>query len=132
MLTGQEVQHFKGHSFYVTSIALSTDVKWMATGSYDGTTRIWHQARTTELCRLFSFRDGTWAVVDPLGRYDAANGGNTDHLHCVVDNRTLPLKQFADSYYDPGLLAKHLGFHPAPPRKLKGAQQGLAATESRQ
>jgi len=70
---------------------------------------------------LFSFRDGTWAVMDPEGRYDAANDGDIEHLHWVVGLETFPLRKFRDRFYDPGLLAKHLGLHKERPRELKAA-----------
>jgi hypothetical protein len=37
----------------------------------------------------------------------------------VLGMETFPLKQFRDRYYDPGLLAKHLGLHKERPRLLK-------------
>ena len=61
----------------------------------------------------------TWGVFDPDGRFDASNDGNCEKLHWVLGNETLPLRQFRDRAYDPGLLAKHLGFHKELPRKLK-------------
>ena len=70
--------------------------------------RVWGTAGR-ELCRLVSFRDGTWAVFDAAGRFDAANDGNVDGLHWVIGNKSYPLRQFKDRFYDPGLLAKYLG-----------------------
>ena len=53
----------------------------------DKTARLWDASTGRELCQLVSFNDGTWAVVDPSGRYDASNGGRVDGLHWVVGNR---------------------------------------------
>src|SRR5439155_20152162 len=36
------------------------------------------------LARVAAFYDGTWAVVDPEGRYDAANGGDLEQPPCVA------------------------------------------------
>ena len=58
-----------------------------------------------------SFTDGTWAVADPVGRYDAFNGGEVKGLHWVVGNEPIDLVQLKQHYFDPGLLAKHLGFN---------------------
>jgi hypothetical protein len=41
-------------------------------------------------------------------------------LHWVKDNATFPLQQFAERFYDPGLLAKHMGFNRVALRKLAG------------
>ena len=71
-----------------------------------------------ELCRLVGFTDNTWAVVDPEGRYDASNGGDVNGLHWVVGQEPIALSQLKDRYYDPGLLAKHLGVHKEPLRTV--------------
>lgn len=96
----------------------------MVTASLDSTTRIWDTATGKELCALISFKDGTWAVVDPEGRYDASNGGDIEGLHWVYSDpknhilEPIELRQFKDLYYDPGLLAKKLGFSPEKPREV--------------
>ena len=73
-----------------------------------------------ELCRLVSFSGGTWAVFDAEGRYDASNKDGIDGLYWVLGDDTLPLRRFRDTHYDPGLLAKYLGYNPksliVPPR----------------
>src|SRR5207253_8194746 len=51
-----------------------------------GTLQLVTPDRTASLATLASFPDGTWAVVDPLGRYDAANGGDIENLHWVAGN----------------------------------------------
>ena len=58
--------------------------------------------------------------MDGEGRYDTSNGSELEHLYCVAGMETFPLKQFADRYYDPGLLAKHVGLHKERPRAVKG------------
>ena len=57
-------------------------------------------------------------MIDPDGRYDAANDGDVEGLHWVVGERPLPLKQFKDQYYDPGLLAKLMGHNKEPLRAV--------------
>jgi WD40 repeat protein len=71
-----------------------------------------------DLCTLFSFADGSWAVVDADGRYDASNGGDVEGLHWVANNEPIALKQLKERYYDPGLLAKHLRFNKEPLRDV--------------
>lgn len=77
-----------------------------------------------QLGALFAFKDGTWAVVDPEGRYDASNGGDIQGLHWVYSDpknhilEPIELSQFKDLYYDPGLLAKKLGYSPEKPRQV--------------
>ena len=79
-------------------------------GNVKVTARLWDVATGKELCALYSFRDGTWAVVDPEGRYDASNDGRIEHLHFVVGDDVKPLHAYRDHFYHPGLLARILGF----------------------
>jgi WD40 repeat protein len=44
--TGDELFRIAGHMDHVTGVAISRDGTWLATGSYDGTVRIWDQAGT--------------------------------------------------------------------------------------
>ena len=104
----------------VTSLAFAPDHRTVLTGSRDKTARLWDAASGREICQLVSFNDGSWAVVDPSGRYDASNGGRIDGLHWVVGMELIVLEQLKDRYYDPGLLAKHMGL----------SKKSLASVES--
>ncbi len=108
-----------GHSHRVSSVAFAPDGKQVLTGSWDNTTRIWEAQTGRELGKLISFTDGPWAVTDPVGRFDAANGGDVKGLHWVVGNEPIDLAQLKERYYDPGLLAKKLGFNKEPLRQVE-------------
>jgi hypothetical protein len=43
-------------------------------------------------------------------------------LHGVAGNEIIPLKQLKEERYDPGLLAKHMGFNKEPLRPLQAAE----------
>ncbi len=117
--TGKTAHVLRGHTGGVTAVAVAPDGKRLLTGSEDKTARVWDAATGKELCRVVSFPNGDWAVVDPMGRYDASNGGNVGGLHWVVANEPVALDQLKDRYYDPGLLAKHLGLSAEAPREVK-------------
>jgi WD domain, G-beta repeat len=123
LATGKEIRSFRGHDHSIDSASLSNDGKRLVTGSADCTTRLWDVATGQELCRLISFDDGTWAVFDADGRFDAANAGDIPWLYGVVGNQTIPLKQLKDRYYDPGLFAKYMGQNKQPLRKLAGLRK---------
>ena len=116
--TGKEVRALAGHVNRVTAVSFSPNGKFLLTGSTDKTAVLWDARTGRELCKLLSFRDGTWAVVDPDGRFDASKGGDVDDLHWVVRHQPIALDQLKERYYDPGLLAKILGFHAEPLRKV--------------
>jgi hypothetical protein len=67
-----------------------------------------------ELCSLYVFLDGTWAVVDPEGRYDGSNAGDVPHLHWVVGEEAIDISQLPANY-EPGLLAKLIRGEQLPP-----------------
>ena len=110
----REVRRFEG----VKSVSFSSDSKRMLTANMDSTTRLWDTSTGAELCSLISFQNGTWAVVDSQGRYDASNSGEIEGLHWVVGNESIDLVQLKQRYYDPGLLAKILGYNKEPRKNV--------------
>ena len=94
------------------------DGKFVVGGLIDGTSRIW-DARTGRIVATFvSFKDGTWAVVDPDGRYDASNGGDVDGLFWLLGEHPIALSQLKSYFYDPHLLAKVMGLGHGTPRAV--------------
>ena len=104
-----------------TFLEFSPDGRHLAVMSVDDIgARIYDLATGAELAVMVSFIDGTWAVISPDGRFDASNGGAVDGLHWVVGLETIDLDQLKARYYEPGLLAKLLGFNDEPLRRIEG------------
>lgn len=122
LANGRELKSFFGHDRCNNSATFSSNGRWLLTGSDDGTATLWDVATGKCLATLASFHDGTWAVVDPEGRFDASNGGNVKGLHWVYNNEPIALDQFKDRYYEPGLLAKIMGFNTEPLRTVPDLQ----------
>jgi len=113
--TGKELLRVVGGG----PVAFHPDRSIFATSAPDGLVRLWEFSSGRLLCTCVGFGKQGWAVVDPDGRYDASSGGDVDGLHWVVNNEPLALDQLKERYYDPGLLAKHLGYHKEPLRVVK-------------
>jgi WD40 repeat protein/CHAT domain-containing protein/tetratricopeptide (TPR) repeat protein len=114
--SGEELQCFEGHTGWVNAVVLSPDAKLAFTAGEDGTVRLWSAATGKELGRLISFADGTWAVLDPEGHYDASHGGDIAHLHFVCGKETVDGKALKDRSHEPGLLPRLLGVRKEPLR----------------
>jgi WD40 repeat protein/uncharacterized caspase-like protein len=117
--TGKLLFVLEGHTALVRGVAFAPDGRHLVTVSADNTARLWDAQTGKTLCRLVSFLDGGWAVVDAQGRYDASNGGDVEDMHWVVDRELIALKQLKERYYDPGLLAKYLGYSKEPLRDVE-------------
>ena len=103
----------------IQTIAFQPGGRILASAGRGPRIRLWDVRERRELLSLFSFPDGSWAVVDPEGRYDASDGGRVEWLHWVVDGEIIELSQLKERYYEPGLLSKVLGFNPEPLRDVQ-------------
>ena len=114
------------HTYHVPgeiySVSFPPDGATLLSAGLDGLIRLWNARwpNFRELASLITFSDGTWAVTDPEGRFDASNGGSSSGLHWVVGREPIALNQLKERYYDPGLLGKVSGFVKEPPRDVRG------------
>ncbi|MGA3010447.1 MAG: WD40 repeat domain-containing protein [Terracidiphilus sp.] len=116
--TGKELRHFDTPFGTEPVEKLSPDGRKVLIGSGDGTTKLWDLETGKKLASLYGFQDGSWAVVDPEGRFDADKIEGNAGLHWVIDSdpaRVLPLATFKDGHYTPGLLKHILSGEDLPP-----------------
>ncbi len=66
---------FKGHTEFVTSVATTLDVKIVASGSMDGTVKIWDVATGKERATLKGHTGYIWSVVITRDGKTIASGG---------------------------------------------------------
>lgn len=118
--SGKELQELESDGRGYTAVAVGPDAKFALTSNAEKALHLWDTATGAELCRLFSFKDRSWAVVDNAGRYDASHGGDVKGLHWVVAGESVALDQLKERYYDPNLLHKYLGFNKEPLRDAGG------------
>jgi len=101
-------------------VARSSNANGMvvATGSLDGTTRLWDIVTGRELVRLYSFHSGAdWLVVTPEGFFDGSEEGRESLAFRVGDNEnsSVAAAEMPQRYHCPGVLARILAGKPIPP-----------------
>ena len=109
--SGHALRILRGHKGSVNSVVFSPDGALIASASADARNKFWRVSDGTELATLVSFTDGAWAVSDSGGRYDSSQNGENPNLHWVVGLTPIGIEQLKERYYDPGLLAKIMGFN---------------------
>ena len=98
-------------------VKFSPDGRFIIARLDNGLVDFWEVNSGRHLAGLYLFEHDEWAVVDPAGRFDASPGG-MKLMHWAVGNQTISLDQLKERYYDPGLLAKVLGFNKEPARNV--------------
>jgi uncharacterized caspase-like protein len=120
-VTGAEISRFTSHTGAIASVQFNPGGDILAVGSNDATASLWDVSDPGEpqmICRFYSFPDGSWAVLDEEGRYDASDGGDIEWMHWVVGLEPVALSQLKERYYEPGLLPKLFGFSSEPLRDV--------------
>lgn len=112
------IKTFIGSSSIIIDLAFSPDGNYLFSSGADQMTQVWQVSSGNNLAAVIGFKNGSWAVVDKQGRYDASNAGNISGLHWVIGKETIKLSQLKQRYYEPGLLAKVLGNNLEPVRNI--------------
>jgi WD40 repeat protein len=102
----------------ISSVAFQAGSEFAFISGRDAFVTLFRVEDGSEVCRLYGFDDGSWAVTDSEGRFDADNLERTKGLAWVSPddpNRSLPFEVFMRDYYEPGLLRRILGHAPLPP-----------------
>lgn len=105
LASGEQVVDIGGHHQRILSAAFSPDGGVLLTGSADGTAKLWETATGEELCTLFDFDDGSWAVLAPSGRFDTSGLDGIEGMHWVFDGEPVTFEQLGEAFHTPGLLS---------------------------
>jgi len=128
--TGRELKTFKGHFSNVNSVKFSPDGKYIVTGSNDMTTKIWDTETGKELATLISIGENDWAVKTPDGFVDCSEGAK-EYIHFVRGLEVYPFSQYADRFYQKGLLAKVVNQQIIPMPKIADTEKQPAKKEEK-
>lgn len=116
-LNSQLMREYKGHRSTIRTLAVSPNGKFLLSGSSDNSAKIWNTQTGAELATLMAIGTEDWMVATPDGLFDASPGA-MDSLYFVVGLEIVAMDQLKERYYEPGLLAKVLGFEEGPLRKV--------------
>ncbi len=72
---GEPIRDFIGHGGPVWSVSVSKDGRYLVSGSYDQTVKLWNLESGECLASLFVSERGEWICWNPKGYYDASAGG---------------------------------------------------------
>jgi WD40 repeat protein len=108
-LSGNLIRSFTGHTHFVESATFSPNGKYVLTGSDDETAKLWDAKSGQELATLISINSNDWVVTSPSGLFDASPGA-MKLMYYVQSLDVIDLDQLKERYYEPGLLAKIMGF----------------------
>jgi WD40 repeat protein len=106
--SGDVVADLAGHTGPLTAVAFGPGDRWLATGGADATTRIWSTDGGEPLCTAVCADDGSWSIVDRLGRYAGTTPGHHRGVHWVQQRDPIQLAQAGTDYHQPDLLAQVL------------------------
>ncbi len=100
------------------SFDFSPRKRMLSFGFPDGMCKLFNTRTGREYGSLFSFIDGTWAIVTPDGRFDTNNLEDIKGLHWVMPDdpmKPMSLEIFMRDYYEPKLLPRILAGETLPP-----------------
>ena len=117
--TGEIVHKLKGHTDRINTVWFSHDGRYLMSGAQDVTVRLWDWVKGKELATLYALNSEDWAVITPEKLFDASDGA-MQLINYSVGSDVLQLNQVKERFYEPGLLAKVMGYNTEPIRKVQG------------
>lgn len=105
--TKNELFSLTGHPATIEAMALDDSGRFLASAGRDSSIRIFDLGKRQEVIAIYYFNDRDWISVTPDNRFDGTAGG-MERLHWLVAKKIVPLNEFKQRYYQPGLLAKSI------------------------
>ena len=126
--SGKLVSELKGHHDYISTIVEVQER--ILTASHDGSIKIWKASPDIyeEIGSIIPLRLEDYVVITPDDLFDATPFAMSQ-MHFTMRGEIIALEQLKDTYYEPNLLPKLLGFGDTDLRKPADINElGLAPT----
>ena len=111
---GKEKRRLIGHTDTIDSLAYSPDGKILASGSADGTVKLWNPRNGKLLITLMVLppergpqASSEWIAFTPEGYYDCSEGADR-FIRWQVGNDILPAEAYSSQFHRPDLLPRML------------------------
>lgn len=114
--TGKEIRSLIGRTDWVGSLAFSPDGSFLASEG-DSSIKLWDTTSGRLLATLTYLDKDDWVAVDSEGRFDASPGAEK-LMHYSYGLEVIDFEQLKEAYYEPGLMAKVMGFNKEPVRSM--------------
>ncbi|MFI4986808.1 MAG: caspase family protein [Alphaproteobacteria bacterium] len=108
--SGRVVKEFAAPSGAARYVLVDVQRQRLVMGGADGMVRVLNLGSGANLAEIVATLSG-WAVLDTQGRFDGSQQG-VDDVAWIANQATLPIDNFSQKYYEPGLLAKHFAERP--------------------
>lgn len=108
---------YNGHSGKILELKYAPDGRHFISGSDDNTARIWDAESEKVLISLIAVGQKDWVAITPDGLFDASPGAMSS-LYFVNGLEKINLELLKRQYYEPGLLAKVMGYQEGGVRKV--------------
>lgn len=105
ILTKKITRTLNGHTNSPTALSITDDGKFLFSGSYDRTVKLWDISTGKSLATMAFFGGTDWVVVDNAGRFDGTGEG-MKKMYYVKGLQTIPLESAYEQFYTPNLLPR--------------------------
>ncbi len=107
--TGKKIHNFVGHTGDVLGVAASSDSRFLVSGSFDQTVKLWEIDTGKLLLTIFQGTDNEWVAWTPEGFFIASPDGNRYigyHINRGEDKKAeyISVEQLYDLFYRPDLV----------------------------
>ena len=111
--SGKKIHEFIGHTGVVWGVAVSPDSRFLVSGSFDQTVKLWEIASGKLLLTIFQGTDNEWVAWTPEGYYTASLNGDKYvgwHINRGEKKSALyyPTSRFSKQFYSPKIVARYL------------------------
>lgn len=105
IITKKLTRTLNGHTNSPTALSITEDGKFLLSGSYDRTVKLWNLETGQPLATMVFFGGTDWVVVDNAGRFDGTEVG-MKKMYYVKGLDAVPLESAYEQFYTPSLLPR--------------------------